>query len=136
MSKPADLFTAAEQVLCHSYSPYSNFPVASAIRSTNGRIFAGVNVENVSFRLTCCAEQSAISSMVSQGDHAIAEVLILVPGPELCPPCGACRQTILEFAAPDALIHICTIHENKHAVMTCSDLLPGSFTQESMGETS
>ena len=127
MSKPTDLYQAAAKVIQRPYVPYSLFPVIAAIRSEAGNIYVGVNVENVSFSLTCCAEKNAISTMVTQGDKSISEVLVLVPGPKICPPCGACRQIIYEFAPPSCPVHLCTIDGDNYVATTAEKLLPGAF---------
>lgn len=126
---PEDLLADATKHLPHVYAPYSNFPVAASIRTKSGKIFSGVNVENASYSLTCCAEKNAISSMAAVGEREITEALILVPGPQLCPPCGACRQILLEFAVENCLIHLCT-ETGKHKCFTLEELLPITFNSD------
>jgi cytidine deaminase len=126
---PADLLNEAKNALPHAYAPYSNFPVAASIRTTSGQLFSGINVENASYSLTCCAEKNAISTMAMMGERKIAEALILVPGPKLCPPCGACRQILLEFAVSDCPIHLCT-ETGEHRCYTLEQLLPITFNSD------
>lgn len=126
---PSDLLSAAESVLPNAYAPYSHFLVAASVRTASGKIFSGVNVENASYSLTCCAEFNAVSTMVASGERDIVEALVLVPGPKLCPPCGACRQTLLEFATDDCQVHLCT-RTGKHASHPFSELLPLTFNSE------
>jgi cytidine deaminase len=126
---PQDLYDAAKEILHHAYAPYSNFHVAASIRTTTGKVFSGINVENVSYSLTCCAEKNAISNMAMTGEREIAEALILVPGPELCPPCGACRQILLEFAVDHCPIHLCT-EAGEHRRFTLEELLPITFNSD------
>ena len=109
MSIPEDLLNAAKAVLSYSYSPYSNYSVACAIRAADGRIFSGCNVENASYGAVICAEGAAICCMVSQGQQAIHEVLLLVDDMRLATPCGICRQRFSEMAQPNTRIHCCTI---------------------------
>lgn len=61
------LMTAARGVLKNSYSPYSKFPVGAALLLTDGSVITGVNVENVSFGATNCAERTAIFTALTQG---------------------------------------------------------------------
>ena len=129
MNKPNDLYIAALEVLPNAYCPYSNFPVAAAIRCIDGSIYSGVNVENIAFPLGCCAEQSAISSMIGSSQKEIAEILILVPGPHICPPCGGCRQLINEFAKADCPVHLCTVKGENYSQTTIGTLLPGAFSE-------
>lgn len=127
-SYPVDLFKVAEAVLQNSYSPYSNYKVACALRTSDGSVFSGCNVENASYGLTQCAEASAIGSMVSSvGLVKIVEILILVAAAEPASPCGACRQRLVEFANPDAKIHMCSV-SGSYNVSDMQSLLPLSFS--------
>lgn len=90
----------------NAYAPYSHFRVGAALITIEGHLVTGCNVENASFRLTTCAEQNAIAAAVTLHGptlriHAIA---IATLNPSACQPCGACRQTIAEFASPDTPI--------------------------------
>lgn len=117
----------AVSVLKNSHSPYSHFAVASCISTDTGEIFTGVNVENVAFSLTLCAETSALASMVTAGFTRIDSIVILSSNEALCSPCGACRQRIAEFSTKDTRIYLC----NKTNILhTCSidELLPMAFT--------
>jgi len=101
------LLAAARKARQRAYAPYSDFRVGSAVLSSGGRIYSGCNVENASLGLTCCAERNAIFAMVAAGEREIREILVISDSEELLPPCGACRQVILEFARPAALVHMC-----------------------------
>ena len=123
------LFQAASAARAHAHVPYSHFPVGAAIRTTDGRIHAGCNVENAAYPQSQCAEATAIGIMVAAGDKAIAEIVVI--GGEagdtlLCTPCGGCRQRIREFADPTTLIHIAG-PEGVRAKFTLGELLPESF---------
>lgn len=90
----------------NSYSPYSAFRVGAALRLNNGTVVTGTNVENVSFGLTICAERSALVRAVSQFGPGIRIEAVAVSNLNnaASPPCGACRQMLAEFAAPDTPI--------------------------------
>ena len=64
-----DLFEAARAAQANAHAPYSHFPVGAAIRTASGRVFAGSNVENVSFPEGICAEAAAIGAMVTAGER-------------------------------------------------------------------
>jgi cytidine deaminase len=95
----------------NSYSPYSRFRVGAAVLlcgedGQEAAMVAGTNVENASYRLTSCAEQSAIAAAVSLYGPRIrirAVAVVNLNGAE-CMPCGACRQTMVEFAGPEAAV--------------------------------
>lgn len=124
---PTDLLQAAESVIVNAYAPYSNYPVAAALRSEDNHIFVGCNVENASFPVGVCAEGGALSALVVAGQHKIKEGLILVTSNNLCPPCGACRQRLVEFADPSVIIHLCTA-DGKHQSITVESLMPLAFS--------
>jgi len=83
-------------------------------------------VENASFPVTQCAENTAIGAMVAAGDRQIVEVVIVTEGAEPCPPCGRCRQQLTEFAGPDVRIHLCG-PEGVRVTATLGELLPMAF---------
>jgi cytidine deaminase len=107
----AALHQRAMEVAHRSYSPYSHFRVGAAVllyadAGQEGAIVAGTNVENASYRLTSCAEQAAIAAAVAQygpGIRIRAVAVVNLNG-AACTPCGACRQTMLEFAGPEAAV--------------------------------
>lgn len=128
---PSDLLAAADNILPNSYARYSGFCVAASLRASNGKIYAGVNVENASYSLTCCAEKTAVAAMAADGERQITELLVLVPGPQLCPPCGACLQMINEFSNAECRVHLCT-QEGDYRQLTMAELLPYSFGSDNL----
>ena len=117
----------AASIAHHAYAPYSNFRVGAAILLTNGSIVTGCNVENASYRLTVCAEQSAIASAVALHGPAIRIRAIAIHNlnATASPPCGACRQTIHEFSTPNTLVLFPTADGT--AATTIAELLPAAF---------
>jgi cytidine deaminase len=92
------LVDAARQAREHSYSPYSGFRVGAALLTADGRMFTGTNVENASFGLSICAERTAVFKAVTAGVKKFTAIAICADGPKPTPPCGACRQVLVEFA--------------------------------------
>ena len=127
-----DLFEAARAAMAFAHAPYSKFPVGAAIRAEDGRIYAGANIENISFPQGWCAEPTAISHMIMGGAKKIVEMAVIAEKLPLCPPCGGCRQKIAEFAGQEVRVTLCTT-EGKQKVMTVADLLPGVFSAAHMG---
>lgn len=128
------LLEAATAVRLRAYAPYSKFLVGAAIRSVEGHLHVGCNVENVAYPEGTCAEAGAIAAMIAGGDSRIAEILVIADSPEPVPCCGGCRQKIAEFAAQDVVVTLCTT-DGKSKTLTVAELLPGVFTQAHMDRT-
>jgi cytidine deaminase len=88
-----DLLARAEAAAARAYAPYSNYLVGAAVRTDDGRIFEGVNVENAAYPLGICAERTALAGAVVAGCRPgdLAEIAITAS------PCGGCRQWLHEF---------------------------------------
>lgn len=100
---PQDLIARAREAQKRAYVPYSHFPVGAAVLTDKGHVLPGCNVENGSFGMTICAEQTAIvSSVVAGAGRPLAVAVVGRPG-EPCLPCGACRQILAEFN-PEAVV--------------------------------
>lgn len=133
---PEDLFAAARQARANAYAPYSRFKVGAAVRTADGRLFAGANMENAAYPQGQCAEANALGAMVSAvGGQRIIEVAV-VGGREddpqdLCTPCGGCRQRLREFGTETLLIHICGPDGRRHTT-TLGVLLPLSFGPDNL----
>jgi len=98
-----ELLSRAAEAAARSYSPYSHFPVGAALLSESGEIVTGTNVENRSFGLTICAERSAVCAAVSRGLRRFSALAVSCPEADYpVSPCGACRQVLSEFMAPEA----------------------------------
>ena len=123
--KDASLREAALGALKNAHAPYSNFPVGAALRTRDGRVITGCNVENSAFGLAICAETLAMAYAVSQGLTEFDEIAIATDDTEPTPPCGACRQVLNEFA-PNIKVSSYT-RDGKEAVWTLDELLPHAF---------
>ncbi|HEV2512714.1 cytidine deaminase [Bosea sp. (in: a-proteobacteria)] len=120
------LFAAALAVRSQAYAPYSRFKVGAAILADDGKVYPGCNVENAAYPVGACAEAGAISAMIAGGARAIRAIVVIGDGTELVTPCGACRQRIREFAAPETPILIAG-PEGIRARFSLAELLPASF---------
>ncbi len=121
-----ELIQRAREAAAKAYAPYSMFQVGCALVTQAGGVFTGCNVENASYGLTICAERNAIfHAVASEGPQMrIASLAVIALGHEF-PPCGACRQVIAEFAAPDA--PVCFLQNGLLVTQTLDELLPSTF---------
>ena len=100
---------AALKVRTNAYAPYSGFQVGAALKSKEGKIFVGVNVENAAYPEGTCAEAGAIAAMIAAGHTRIKEAYVVADCPDPIPPCGGCRQKIAEFADQDVIVTLATV---------------------------
>jgi cytidine deaminase len=126
----AELVAHARAARAHAYAPYSHFAVGAAIRTIDGQIFTGCNIENASYGLTNCAERVAVGSMIAAGAHQIATVAVVAEAIDGVPtmPCGACRQVLAEFG-PDAAVLIADPDPDRgYYTTSMAILLPHQFS--------
>jgi cytidine deaminase len=95
-----ELLQLAREAAAKAYAPYSNFRVGCAVESLEGEVVTGANIENASYRLGLCAEQSALATAQHKfGLDKVARLAVVGGvGDVVCTPCGGCRQAILEAA--------------------------------------
>lgn len=114
-----------------SYVPYSGFRVGAALLSKSGKIYTGCNIENAGFSPTNCAERTAFFKAVSEGTTEFAAICI-VGGKdgiltEYAPPCGVCRQVMMEFCDPDTFEIILAKSKDEYKIYTLEEVLPMGF---------
>ena len=119
------LAAAAKAASAQAYCPYSGFAVGAAVRTPDGRVFAGCNVENASYGLAVCAERNAVFHAVAAGAREIVAVAVYTPTPMYATPCGACRQVLMEFARNAEVL--CACDGAERGQFTVSSLLPHGF---------
>ena len=120
-----ELIRSALNAQQRAYCPFSNFPVGAALRSASGRIYQGVNVENISFGLTNCAERVAIGTAVAAGEREFTAVAVVSRGG--VSPCGACRQVLAEFNPNLEIVMVDSANPGTVHHATLSQLLPARF---------
>jgi cytidine deaminase len=117
-----ELRQIATRVRGRAYAPYSKFLVGAALLSVSGRVFAGCNVENISFGLTMCAERVCVGNALQEGEREFQSITIVSDSEVPVMPCGACRQVLAEFS-PNISIVSWTVRGAKKEV-TLATLLP------------
>ncbi len=123
VQKMRDLARSASE---RAYAPYSGLRIGAAVLVEGGELFAGCNVENASYSLTICAERNALFQAVAAGHRRVLAVAVFTPNSDPAPPCGACRQVLVEFGPDADVFCFGTGDEPLHARL--SDLLPHSFS--------
>ena len=114
-----------------AYTPYSGFQVGAALLTRDGKIYEGCNIENAAYTPTNCAERTAFFKAVSEGVREF-EAICIVGGPEgkladYTPPCGVCRQVMMEFCRPDEFQIILARGKDDYKIYKLRDLIPQGF---------
>jgi cytidine deaminase len=124
-----DLFLAAREAMAKCYAPYSKFPVGAALRTADGRVFAGGNIEVASYPEGWCAETTALGHYVMAGGGAIVEIAVVAERMDRITPCGGCRQRLAEFARSDTKLYLCD-QAGIVETVTMGQMLPYGFEGE------
>ena len=120
------LRTAAIAALEQAYAPYSNFRVGAALRAVDGSVTVGCNVENSAFPAGLCAERAAVAAAVVQGHRQFDLIVIATESEEPTPPCGFCRQVLVELSPSLGIVSI--TRAGGEARWSLAELLPHPFT--------
>ena len=90
--------------------------VAAAVLSAGGTIYTGVCIDTCS-TLGICAERNAIFNMITNGEHEIEKVLAVMLDGRTGPPCGACRELMVQLMPRSyRRIEIMLDYENRRTV--------------------
>nr|WP_246580402.1 cytidine deaminase [Deinococcus aestuarii] len=119
------MLEAAQTAFRQAYVPYSRFRVGAALRTPDGRVFFGANVENASYGLARCAEQSAVQAMATAGAREFTDLVVYSEATPPASPCGACRQILFEFS-PEARV-VCVNQHGDVVSGLVRDFLPHGF---------
>lgn len=127
------MYQKLKKLLNNSYSPYSNFRVASILVTKDGQEFCGVNVENASYGAGICSERSAIVNAISSGYKKgdFKELHLIVDSDKISYPCNLCRQVFVEFFEDNMEI-ICYNKNGDTNTLKVSDLCTYSFNSEDL----
>jgi len=125
------LVEAASEVRDQAHAPYSSFTVGAAVVDAEGRIHVGCNVENASYGLSVCAERHAVAAAVSAGGQGIEGIAVVTDTSPPTPPCGACRQVLVEFGDFPVIL---ANPAGERIVTSVVNLLPNAFTPDSLAK--
>ncbi len=123
----APLLEAAWAARDRAHAPYSRFQVGAALLLRDGQVVAGCNVENAAYPVGLCAERGAVSAAVARGllPGDLVAAVVVTEAERLTPPCGACRQVLVEFADD---LPILLANRGARQLHRLADLLPHSFS--------
>lgn len=121
-----DLFLAARQAMTKAYAPYSKFPVGASLRTSDGRVFAGANIEVASYPEGWCAETTMLGHYIMAGGGEIAEIAVVAERMDRITPCGGCRQRLAEFSRPSTKLYLCD-QSGVVETVTMGEMLPYGF---------
>jgi cytidine deaminase len=120
-----ELLETAKAARLRSMAPFSSFLVGAAVKTDEGKVFIGCNIESASYGLTVCAERVAIWKALSEGERNFTELAIVADTETLTPPCGTCRQIIWEFAKHATIVLGNLRGETQ--IVSIKELLPRAF---------
>jgi cytidine deaminase len=119
------LIKQANDVRKFAYAPYSKYPVGAALLTSSGKVYTGVNIENVAFPDGICAERVAVFKAVSEGEKTFTAVAVVTPNGGT--PCGSCRQVLSEFSR-DLVILLGNSEGEFLRETSLAAMLPDAFT--------
>ena len=126
-----DLIAVARDALADAYVPYSEYRVGAALRSADGTVYTGCNIENANYSNSLHAEEVALAEAVKNG-HTEFDALVVTSGVrDGVTPCGMCRQSLAEFCRSDLPV-ICDLGGNDRAEYTLGDLLPNTISLQTL----
>ena len=125
----SNLIEEAKKAAANAKAQYSKFPVGAALLSKTDKIYLGCNIESSSYGLSMCAERVALFKALSENEVSFDSIIIYAPKANYCPPCGACRQLLFDYA-PDLNVILTDGKNYKSSLL--KDLLPEAFDQSQL----
>ncbi len=130
LSKTQDPIALAKKAMKDAIAPYSKFKVGAALVCRSGEVYTGHNIESPSYSLTICAERVALFKALSEGSREFKEIVITSNSEDFCFPCGACRQSLMDFA-PNIKVTLLNKHGEQKS-FKIEKLLPNAFSKSNL----
>ena len=134
-AKDRELIAAARDAIKHRYRNEWQ-EVGAALRTRDGRIITGVNIDAYLGRMAVCAEAVALGQAVTEIGETGIDTIVAVRHPEptdkdqtivVVPPCGSCRELIWDY---DRNARVIVPGANGPAIAAISELLPNKYSRE------
>ncbi|MEJ5350060.1 MAG: cytidine deaminase [Melioribacteraceae bacterium] len=129
MITPEELAKKAVEAKSKGLPTYSYFHVGAALLTESGKIYLGANIETSSYSLTICAERTAVFQAILDGERKFDSIAIASDAEDFCPPCGACRQVLLDLCGKDLKV-ILVNQKGELKTFILNELIPFSFSGE------
>ena len=123
-----DLVEAAREIQEQAHVPYSDYPVGAALRTADGTVYVGCNIENANYSNSLHAEEVAVAEAVKEGHREFDALAVSSARRDGVTPCGMCRQTLAEFCDDDLPVY-CDEGDDASAY-ALGELLPNTITEE------
>ena len=127
-----DLIEQAREALSTAYAPYSEYQVGAALRTADGSVFTGCNIENANYSNSLHAEEVAIAEAVKAGHDSFERIAVSSGVRDGVTPCGMCRQTLAEFCEDD-LVVVCD-EGAEMVAYTLGELLPNTISLQTLDD--
>ena len=128
-----DLIEAARDALDDAHVPYSEYRVGAALRTADGTVYTGCNIENANYSNSLHAEEVALAEAVKKGHREFDRIAVASGARDGVTPCGMCRQTLTEFAADD-LVVVCDEGDGETGEYTLGELLPNTISEGTLDD--
>lgn len=128
--KDSDAIVQLKQLKARALAIYSKFHVGALLETVEGEIIEGFNIESSSYGLTICAERVALFKALTEGKRKFRRIYIMGDSKAPCPPCGACRQVLMDYAPELEVVMFSEKGDKQQA--TLKELLPHAFSGDSL----
>ena len=128
---PESLVTRAREALEQAYVPYSEYTVGAALRTVDGEVFVGCNIENANYSNSLHAEEVAVAEAVKNGHREFDRLAVSSGAQDGVTPCGMCRQTLAEFCDED-LVVVCDEGGEETTEYALGELLPNTISLDTL----
>lgn len=125
-----ELLACARTARSRAVAPYSRFPVGAAIRTADGTVYEGANLEVANFSNSLHAEELALAAALLDGHRAFEAIAVAGPDADGLTPCGRCRQTLAEYCGAD--FRVVVDRDGEPDEYTLGELLPAAMSGDAL----